>query len=689
MPGKTQVLKSDCILCVWSCGIIAHVQDGRLVKVEGMPEHPMSQGGLCPRGERLVEYVYSPDRLKYPMKKENGGWKRISWDEALNGIAAKLTEIKEKYGAHALAVYCGSMGVENIELAAFTQRFRGVYGTPNHISVESNCFRCRILAFQTTFGRHLVEDPRKANCIVLWAHNPTDSRWMMDKLIREKVAAGSKLIVIDPRRTSMAKEGLHLQIRPGTDCALALGMLNVIIAEGLYDREFVENYTLGFDKLSEHVKQYSPEKVEEITWVPAAEIRNAARIYASAKPACIIPGIQSLDQQINGLQNTRVLAILQAVTGNVDIPGGWVTIPFIRLTDLRVPEVEKPIGAEEYPLFHKFGKRVAPYGQAMMFPDAVLTEKPYPIKAMMVVGGNPANTLPETNKVREALQKLELLVVMDPFMSDTAELAHYALPACTFLEKEGIGYVYGVSGGAGGLPFVLLRRKAIEPLWESWPDWKFLTELARRMGFGEYFPWNSDQEVVEHLLQPCQVSLQQLQDNPGGMFYASHDYGAYKKSGFPTPSKKAELYSEMLAEHGYDPMPTHHEPTESPFSNPELAKEYPLILVTGNRMLEYTHGQFRNMIGLRRLAPEPEVLLHPATAAGCGIVDGETVAVETKKGSIKIKAKLTEDIMPGVVSVPHGWSRANVNILTDLSLRDPITGYPQRNAILCRIRKVR
>lgn len=685
MPGESQVIKSDCILCVNGCGIDAYVEKGKLVKVEGMAEHPSNQGALCPRGQRLVEYVYSPDRLKYPMRRENGGWKRISWDEALDTIAAKLTEIKERYGAHALATYCGSIGVENIELAAFTQRFRGVYGTPNFISVESNCFRARILAIQLTFGRFIIEEPENSRCIIVWAHNPDNSKFILSKRIRDAVANGAKLIVIDPRRTPLAKEGLHLQIRPGTDCALALSMLNVIIAEGLYDREFVDKYTVGFDKLKEHVRQYPPNKVEEITWIPAADIKNAARIYATAKPASIVPGTCALDMQINGLQNTRIFSILQAVTGNVDIPGGWVTLPFLRLSDLRVPEVEKPIGADEYPLFHQLWKRVAPYGQAMLFPDVVLTEKPYPIKALIVVGGNPALTLPESKKVKDAFEKLELLVAIDPFMTETAELAHIVLPACTFLEKSGVGYVYGVTQG---LPYVLLRKKVIEPLWESWPDWKIWSELAWRMGYQEQFPWKTEEEIVEHFLEPCQVGIKQIRENPEGLFYGAKQYGAYERIGFATPSKKVEIYSETLEQYGYEPLPTHHEPSESPISTPELTQEYPLILITGARMQEYTHSQLRNVVGLRQLAPEPFMEIHPATAREYGITDGEMVVVETKKGSIRIKSNVTQDIAPQVVSIPHGWARANVNILTDLALRDPVTGYPQRNALLCRIRKM-
>jgi anaerobic selenocysteine-containing dehydrogenase len=242
-----ELIKTDCILCVWGCGINAYVEGGKLVKVEGMTEHPLNQGLLCPRGKALVDYVYSPDRLKHPLKRENGDWKRISWDEALDIIAEKLQQIKENYGAHALAIFCGSIGVENNELAAFARRFRGAYGTPNFLSVESNCYRSRILAHQLTFGTFLLEEPEKAGCVILWGHDPDNSKLPLASKLYQALEKGLELIVINPKRTPLAKRGIHIPIRPGTDCALALGMLNVIISEDLYDREFVAEYTVGFD----------------------------------------------------------------------------------------------------------------------------------------------------------------------------------------------------------------------------------------------------------------------------------------------------------------------------------------------------------------------------------------------------------------------------------------------------------
>jgi anaerobic selenocysteine-containing dehydrogenase len=680
-------VKTDCILCVWGCGINAYVEGGRLVRVEGMAEHPLNEGWLCPRGEALVDYVYSRDRLKYPFKKEKGGWKRISWGEALDIISEKLKQIKADYGARALAIFCGSIGVENNELAAFARRFRGAYGTPNFLSVESNCYRSRILAHQLTFGTFLVEEPEKASCVILWGHDPDNSKLpaLASKLCKT-LDKGLELIVINPKRTPLARRGIHIPIRPGTDCALALGMLNVIISEDIYDREFVANHTVGFDKLAEYVRQYPPEKVQQITGVPAEDVRKIARILAQAKSASIVQGICSLDQQINGLQTNRALALLQAVTGNIDVPGGWVNVPFPRLGSLHIPVEEDPIGAAEHPLFYRLWGRQSPYGQAMYLADTILTGKPYPIKALIVTGGNPALTLPDSEKTKKALQELDFLVVIDLFMTETAKMADIVLPACSFLERSGVGYVYAVTSG---LPYILLRKKVIEPLGECWPDWKFWCELGRRMGYADLFPWQTDEEVVEHWLKPTGLTIEQLtEQSPAGAFFADKKYDMAEKGEFRTPSGKIELYSETLAEHGYDPLPAHIEPTQSPISSPELAKKYPLILTTGARLLEYTHAQMRNIPRLRQQAPEPIAEVHPDTAREYGIADGDTIAVETRKGRIELKARLTEDLMLGVVSLPHGWAEANANRLTELEPRDPVTGYTQLKVLLCRIGKL-
>jgi len=679
-----QGYKTVCMLCFQVCGINAYVEGGKLVKVEPMPEHPFSRGVLCPRGQCLADYVYSPDRLESPMKRKNGDWSRISWDEALDTIATKLQHLKKGHGAHSVAVSVGSIGAENIAISAFAQRWRGAFGTPNFFSIEAHCFRARIMARLLTFGTYPLEDPDNSDCILLWGHNPDTSEPPLAARIHKALGRGLKLIVIDPKRIPLAQKGKHIQLRPGTDCALALAMMSVIIDENLYDKEFVEKYTFGFDKLVEHIKEYTPEKVAEICEVSADDITEISRIFAGAEGASIIQGINSLDQHINGFQNSRALAILHGITGNYDRPGAWCTNPFMRLTDLRLPVEEEPIGATEHPLFRSLWGMTSPYGQQMLLPDVILTEKPYPIKAMIVSGGNPVASWPNSEKLKKAFQKLDLLVVMDLFMTETAKLAHIVLPACSSLEMAGLAYNYGLTSG---MPFVMLSRKIIERQGESWPDWKFYTELGRKMGYGEHFPWNTDEEVVRHFLHASKVTLEQLEEHPEGIWFGERCYDITAPKQIKTPTRKIELYSQTLADAGHDPIPIHKEPTQSAVQSPELAKEYPLILITGARMQEYTHWQMRHVPELRKLAPDPVAEINPRTAADYGIGDGDTITVETKKGQIKIKAKTTADLTPEVVNVMHGWAEElNENILTDLEPRDPVTGYPELRALACRIR---
>jgi len=679
-----QAVKTACALCVHSCGMNAYVRDGKIVRVEGMAEHPLNKGELCPRGQAVLDFQYAPERLKYPLKRTEQGWQRISWDEALEAIANKLTQIKERYGARAVAFACGSIGAEDIMMAAFTQRFRGAFGSPNYISAESICFHSLIMSRILTFGRFPLEDPANARCIVVWGSNIDASNFPRARMVREAVQNGAKLIVIDPKRTKLAKEGIYLQVRPGTDGALALAMIHQIIYEGLYDDEFIEKWTVGFDKLKDHVKQYTPEMVEAITGVAAIDIKRTARIFATSKPACIIQGTCSIDQQTHGIQTMRAMAILQAITGNYDIPGTWVRCPIIRLTDLRLPVPEKPMGADKYPLFCELWGRVFPYGQGLSFPDMVLTGNPYPIEAFVGVGTNWAVTFPEAPKFRAALKKLDLVAVMDVFMTETTELAHIALPAKTFLERPSIGYTYGV---VEGIPYVMSRKKVADAPGECWSEYEFWHHLALRMGLEEYFPWRTEDEAIDHLLEPSGVNLQILSQKPSGVYFASIEYKTYERKGFDTPSGKVELYSDTLEKAGYDPLPTYKEPTQSPMSTPALAKEYPLILVTGTRMPEFTHSQFHHLPRLRSRVPEPLAKIHPSTLAEYKITNGEMIAVETPKGSIKIRADADEDLLPQVVSIPHGWSQANANDLTDLDLRDDISGFPQLRAILCRVRK--
>lgn len=680
--SRSSVAKTACRLCGARCGLLVHLNGDRIVRIDGDREHPLSRGYLCPKGEAIVQLTYAPDRLTYPLRRESDGWKRISWNEALDTIADRLKEVKESYGAEAVVIHKGqAVGIG--EIKSYMQRFCNLFGTPNFSSSGSQCHVATVMGNVLTLGYVPVPDYENARCIIVWGSNPAASSPLNAEAIFENQGRGAKLIVIDPATTSMAaRADIHIRIRPGADGALALGMLNVILSEGLYDKEFVEKWTTGFDKLAELVKEYPPERVGEITWVPAEAIRETARVYGTARPACVKLG-NALEHHTNAVQSIRAISILQAVTGNLDVPGGALMRRGARLLDITLrekrPSTAKPVGTSEHPLFCEFRAEA----QANLLPEAMLTGRPYPVKAMIVIGANPVLTFPNAQKTGKAFRELDFLVVMDLFMTETAKLADIVLPAATFLERtELCDY-----GRFGAIPRLALLNKVIPEQRNCWPDWKFWFELARRMGYSEHFPWRDVEEAIDFQLKPLGLTVEDLKKEPTGVAYSRNGYKKYEKEGFRTPSGKVEIYSERLEELGYDPLPPYREPNEGPVSTPDVARSYPLILTSGARVLEYVHSRLRNLPRLRQLVPDPWVEIHPKTAGELGIRDGEQVVVESPRGSIKVKARIAPGLDPRVIRIPHGWGEANVNVLTDDGARDPISGFPAFRSLLCRIKK--
>jgi anaerobic selenocysteine-containing dehydrogenase len=681
--GNEKIVKAICNMCYLRCGLDVYVEDGKVTKVTPMKEHPYNT--LCPRGEEIIDCVYSPERITTPLRKVNGKWTEVSWDEAFQLVSDKLKRIKEEYGARALLIYTGIAFAGLHDVRAVIGRFCDLYGTPNLTRGASYCHWVRVIGRSLTLDYDVVElrsDFPNTNCMLLWGANPDQSGHITAAAIRAAKRRGVKSIVIDPRATWLAKDAdIHAQIRPNTDCALALGLLNVIIAEGLYDKPFVDNWTVGFDKLVEHVKEYTPEKVAEITWVPADMIRDIARTYATTKPATMLQGI-SVDHSTNGIQTCRASAILIAITGNYDIRGGNLPCPKLKETNFTIKEkaisLEESV-APEYPLFNKFVGRAT----SSTVTEGLLTGKPYPVKVLIVQGANPLLTWPNVDKLKQAFAKLDFIVVIDFFMTETAKIADLFLPATTSLEKKCLfDYRVGTM-----LPLLARADAAIEPQGQCMDDWKIWAELGKRLGYGEYFPWEDSDEFYQDLIQPSGITIDQLKEKPGGIFYAEFEEKGYLKNGFNTPSGKVEIYSELMAQHGYDPLPTFSEPPEGPLSTPDLAKEYPLILVSGPRVNMFTHSQHRNIPSLRRRLPEPLLEVNTETAKKLGVGDGEMVNLETLRGKIELKAKVTEDIHPQVVSMQHGWTEANADILTDDMARDPISAYPPFRSALCRVTK--
>jgi len=677
--NNVKLVKTICNMCLNRCGINVYVEDGRIVKVAPMQEHPFNT--LCVKAQAIPELVHSNERLTDPLKKVDGIWEKISWDEAFEFIASKLTDIKQKYGPQSVVAHIGHPFIYT-HTQRVLRRFCELYGTPNYTTGGSFCHLARTIGHSLTCGSHILPSySADTRCMMIWGMNHEESwPWQADA-ISTMAGRGAKLIGVDPKATPLAKKAnIHAQIRPGTDCALALGMLNVIVSESLYDKAFVERWTVGFDKLVEHVREFSPEKVEGITWIKADTIRNMARMYATNKPAAIALGI-SMDHCTNGIQAIRAITTLIAITGNLDIPGGNIYGERLRLTSFRLNEEiagKMSIGAD-YPLFSRYAhdETVVP---AI---DAMLTGKPYPVKGLLIVGCNPVLTWPNVNKVKKGFEQLDLLLVVDIFMTETAKLADIVLPGTTFLEREDLRD-YG-----GNLPLITLTNKVIEPIGNSMEDWKIWAELGKRMGYAEYFPWKDSDELFSYWLRPTNISLGQLRQNPAGVYYTEGKFKKYLEGGFNTPSKKVEIYSQILKDYGYDPLPTYHEPAEGLVSCPDLVGKYPLIFVSGLRALPYLHSEYRNLPSLRKLVSEPLIEINPQTADSFGVADGDLVKVESLRGNIKIKAKLTADIHPKVVAMQHGWDEANANILTDDEARDPISGYPGFRSVMCRIAKAR
>jgi anaerobic selenocysteine-containing dehydrogenase len=705
----------------------ARVAENKVVRVKGNPLDPESHGTLTLRGKHMREILYAPDRLKYPLKRVGergeGRWQRISWDEALDTIASRLKQIPKTYGAEAIHFLHGHYHSGDI-LGSYLPRLANLIGTPNVSNPSHVCHLPRVfLQYQFDFGAVVPPDVVHTKCILLWGGNPEATNKPQDMAIREARKRGAKLLVVDPRKTPYAKGAdLHAQLRPGTDGALALAMLHVIIKEGLYDHPFVEKWTVGFDSLKKHIDNYPPEKAQEITWVSADTIRNMARVYARTKPACISPR-NALDQHTNASCAIRAIDILMAITGNLDVPGAnLIVIPIsMAMKDMKLyeklrPEAEeKKIGNDKC-LYSKLSK-TWPSAHTPSLWNAVLQSDPYAVKAMFVMAANPALTCANSRIVEAALRKLDFLVVADLFMTPTAELADIVLPATTFLETTRfVTYDTHADHGWNATSRIALSPKVAEPVGESWPDWRILCELGKKMGYVQHFPWKTEQEAIDEQLQPLELTCEDLKSRPEGVTIDTPPFlykkfkgpfgkimrrvlkitkfrtypdlcRKYEARGFMTPSRKVEIYSEKLEKLGYDPLPVYTEPAESPVSRPDLAQEYPLILIAGSKLEPYTHSMMRNIPALRKHCPHNLLEIHPTAAEQYGIKKGDTVRVASPRGSITCPTLITDGIDPRVVHLYHGFKESNCNVLTDHKVFDPITGSTGLKSLLCKIEK--
>ena len=692
---EVKKIRTACRSCHGGCGVIAHVKDGKVIKVEGDPDSPISHGTLCSKGLSILQLAYHPDRILYPMKrvgeKGEGKWQRITWDEALDTIAERFKKVIAEYGAESIVVGQGT----GRDYESHLYRFANLLGTPNVLTAGHMCYVSRVGSTLITCGTLPIADYEGGpKCIVIWACNPlwTNPDEYKGENFWRAYKKGAKLICIDPRKGFIAnKADLWLQIRPGTDAALALGFHYVIIEEELYDKEFVENYIHGWEPFKERVmKDYPPDKVQEITWVDKELIREAARMYATIKPACIHWGVPT-EQTINCVNYTRATTGLMAITGNLDAPGGnalFVNPPtrtvseFARHKDLPPEQQAKRLGGDQF----KLGARVALINPKKAW-DAILTGKPYPLKAGILCGSNPVVTRANAKEAYEALKKLEFLVVVDLFLTPTAELADIFLPSATWLEQNHVADNWKRHG------YVLARVKCME-VGECWQDHKIFMELGKRMGQQW---WPTVEDALNYLLEPSGLTWEQFKEK--GYLRGEMVYYKYKQRGFSTPTKKVELYSTILEKWGYDPLPKYVEVPESPYSTPHLLKDYPYILNAGLRTPTFFHSANRQIPWLREIRPDPIVEIHPETAKKHNIKDGQWVYLSSPRGRIKQRAKLNPNIDPRVIIAEHGWwypefkdpghgwDISNVNLLTDNAYEtlDPAMGSTNLRVCLCNI----
>ncbi len=707
---EEKIIRTSCGHCAPGlCGMLVHVKDGKMVKIEGDPDCPVTRGSLCAKGLAAIELVYHPDRLKYPMKRAGqrgeGKWERITWDEALDTVAENLLKVREKYGRLAVAV---ASGTGRPEPTHGMRRFLTVWGTPNRIGYPHNCLTPRRIGNLLTYGEKFsLTDINNTSCLVLWGTNMTHTGPDMGGSDYGRAfRKGIKTICIDPYQTPLAsKADIWLQVRPGTDCALALAWLNVIISENLYDKEFVESWTNGFEQLVQHVRECTPEWAEAITWVPADKIREAARLFATTKPSSIRIGV-AVQFGMNTTHTLRAIFSLPAVTGNIDIPGGMVfsnipkevTASFGEWIDKEEVDKSDSVGAR-FPLLILGGNPTASHTGWR----AVLHNDPYPIRAVLCNSCNPlVGHENARNFVYKAIMSLDFFSVMDHFMTPTAELADIVLPATTHFERD---QVHGPSFSSYSPYIPAAAPKVIEPLWECRNDVDFFADVCKRCGLD--FGASTYRELIDKVfLKPRGIDFDEFVKR--GWERVPDVWKKYEKGllrpdgepGFKTPSGKIELYSDYLESLGMEPLPVHKEPLESPYGDPALVKEYPLVLTTGIRSRVFFHSQFRQLPSLREIHPEPIVRIHPDTAASLDIKDGDWVYIESPRDRCKQKAMLTLGIDPRVVLAEHDWWfpempapehgvwESNINMLTsEEPPYDPGIGSTPTRSLLCRVYK--
>ncbi len=662
MAGKGKWIYTTCHMCGGTSGIKVHVVDGRVVKIEPSEFNPIGVanistdyeqkktlgGRICAKGNAGARALYDPDRLKTPMKRvgprESGKWKAISWEEALDDVSRNLLDIREKYGPETM-FWC----TEDSSFTDMQADFNLLYGSPNYSMHSNTCDVARKASFKLVMGddRPLPDFANTKYALVFgwnmlaatkWAHLPGIWNWGKAK--------GAKMVYVDPfYNQTAAKADEWVPIRPGTDGAFALALGHEIVKNGWHDQEFINNYTVGFDKYAELVKDKTPEWAEKITSVPAETTRRIAKELASTKPAAIDtwsgPG-----HHTNATDGGRAIAMLPALLGQYDKPGTMISRE-AKGGKRRAFDVDKPKAARidglgtKYPFAHSSGI----YTETR---DAMISGQPYQLRAGVFMFQNFIMSVPNTKKNIEAVKKLDYVVVLDTMMSELAELADIVIPGSHYLER------WEIHGNWVTFPATSIRQPAVKSVINGMTEQEFILALAKKMGLkdkdGKTLPDTYPEYMSDQLKNgPIGKTLDEMLALPGAVFIGGEThYEKYKEKGFATPSKKIEFYSEQMAKKGLNPLPDYVEPIYNP------TPEFPLYLVN-YKQAEHTHSRTFNNDWLMEMKPDNPLLMNTATAARLGLKDGDPIWIESPYAKAKGSVQVTERIHPEVVALHHGF----------------------------------
>ncbi len=679
-----------CGFCGGSCLVDVYCKDGKAIKVEGNNSLPTGNGRVCVKGAALKQSLYHPDRLLYPMKRVGergeGKFERISWNEALDTIAEKLAETKEKYGAKSTLFYAGHPKWFRPQLTDLAN----AYGSPNVGTESSTCAYALMMACQSVFGKGVMfpmPDMMRCKTLVIWGVNSLYSNSVMaGGGLMNAINRGVKLIVVDPRCTPTTEHAdIHLRPIPGTDGALALGIARVMITEGLYNKEYVEKYTIGFEEYRDYVMEFTPEKVEELTGVPKEQMTEAARMMAENAPCPIQMSASPVVHNINGMQNARAVVMLLALTGSFGVPGGSVppTPPravlkdvFMTVRGTRV-DADQDISHNDFPVWAKLTPHEA---QVTRIADYIEGKGDYPIRTVLSFGMN-HRMWPRPDRLEEAFQKLDFFVSADLYLTETSKYADIVLPVQTSLEREQLEVL--------GLDTIFYQGHVVEPMGESRTDMDIITGLAAKMGLtiGGEQPIYSHEDFLRKALSTTGLTLEEVKASANGVKAKNVMPGRMSEQilQVKTPSGKIEFVSDVVGsceKEWHDALPVYHD-----FREKLPMDEYPLVLTTGSRKPQLFHSRTYRLPWLANLEKYPLAEVHPEDAKALHMEDEEEIILTTPIGSMAMTLSVNSSTLPGTVNVYHGAGMKDVNLLLDDTYLDPLSGFPGYKAYCCRLEK--